>query len=249
VIEAGRGRPSPPAGGGEGAPGIAVLFEDEAVLAVDKPAGRLVIPGRGTDETSLREELEARHGPLWVVHRLDRGTSGVLLFARTAEAHRALNLAFDRGEPRKRYLALVRGDAPAERRIEIALAPARRGRMRPARPGDARGKPAATVVRRIEAFLPRPWTGGPLALVEALPETGRTHQIRVHLAAVGLPLALDPDYGEAAPLRGADGRLLLGRTPLHAASIAVRHPLRGGPLAVEAPIPADLAAALEALRA
>ena len=73
---------------------IAVLHEDAHVLAVDKPAGRLVIPGRGTDEVSLREELEALHGRLWVVHRLDRGTSGVLLFARNAEAHRTLNLAF-----------------------------------------------------------------------------------------------------------------------------------------------------------
>ncbi len=96
----------------EVAAGIPVLFQDDAVLAVDKPAGRLVIPGRGTDEKSLREELEASYGRLWVVHRLDRGTSGVLLFARTAEAHRALNLAFDRGEPRKRYVALVRGEPP-----------------------------------------------------------------------------------------------------------------------------------------
>jgi tRNA pseudouridine32 synthase / 23S rRNA pseudouridine746 synthase len=228
---------------------VRVLFEDAQVLAVDKPAGRLVIPGRSGDETSLREELSAAHGALWVVHRLDRNTTGVLVFARTAEAHRTLNLAFDRGEPEKTYLALVRGIPEPERRIDLALAPARRGRMRPARPGDPRAKPSATVVRRIETFPERPWAGGPLALVEALPETGRTHQIRVHLAAAGHPLAVDPDYGEAAPLRGPDGRILLDRTPLHAARLALRHPATGAPLRLEAPVPADLVATVAALRA
>ncbi|HEX9240877.1 MAG TPA: RluA family pseudouridine synthase [Anaeromyxobacter sp.] len=226
---------------------VAVLHEDAHVLAVDKPAGRLVIPGRGTDERSLREELEAIHGRLWVVHRLDRGTSGVLLFARTAEAHRALNLAFDRGEPRKRYVALVRGVPAPERRVDVAIAPARRGRMRPARAGDPRAKAAATVFRLLEQLPLRAWAGGPLALVEALPETGRTHQIRVHLASAGMPLALDPDYGEEAPLLGPDGAPLLVRTPLHAARIEVAHPA-GGVLAVEAPWPADLAATIEGLR-
>ncbi len=227
---------------------VAVLLADDHLLAVDKPAGRLVIPGRGTDERSLREELEATHGRLWVVHRLDRGTSGVLLFARSADAHRALNLAFDRGEPAKRYVALVRGAPPAERRIDLAIAPARRGRMRPARPGDPRGKASATRLRLVEAFPARAWAGGALAVVEALPETGRTHQIRVHLAAEGLPLAVDPDYGDDAPLRGPDGAILLARTPLHAARLEVRHPADGRPLAIEAPVPADMAAAIEALR-
>ncbi len=230
-------------------PAVRVLHLDAHVLAVDKPAGRLVIPGRSGDEPSLREELEAVHGRLWVVHRLDRGTSGVLLFARTAEAHRTLNLAFDRGAPRKRYLALVRGAPPAEQRIDVAIAPARRGRMRPARPGDPRGKPSATVVRLLEAFPARPWAGGgPLALVEALPETGRTHQIRVHLADAGFPLAVDPDYGDEEPLRGPDARTLLARTPLHAARLELEHPATGTSLAIEAPLPADLLEALEALR-
>jgi tRNA pseudouridine32 synthase/23S rRNA pseudouridine746 synthase len=226
-----------------------VLHEDAHVLAVDKPPGRLVIPGRGTDERSLREDLEAVHGKLWVVHRLDRGTSGVLVFARSARAHRTLNLAFDRGEPSKRYLALVRGMPPAERRIEIAIAPARRGRMRPARRADPRGKASATLVRLLEAFAAAAWTGGPMALVEALPETGRTHQIRVHLAWAGFPLALDPDYGDAAPLRGPGGEVLLARTPLHAARLELRHPASREILTLEAPMPADMKAAVEALRA
>ncbi|WP_242344942.1 RluA family pseudouridine synthase [Anaeromyxobacter terrae] len=232
-----------------GAGDLRVLHEDAALLAVDKPAGRIVIPGRGGDERSLREELEAAHGRLWVVHRLDRGTTGVLVFARSAEAHRTLNLAFDRGEPRKRYLALVRGTPPEEARLDAAIAPARRGRMRPARPGDARGKAAATVIRRLEVFPPRAWAGGVLALVEALPETGRTHQIRVHLMHAGHPLAVDPDYGDEGPLLGPDARLLLARTPLHAARLELRHPATGAPLVLDAPLPDDMAGAIEALRA
>ncbi len=231
------------------APPPRVLLEDADLLVVDKPAGRLVIPGRIPAERSLREELETTHGRLWVVHRLDRGTSGVLVFARTAAAHRALNLAFDRGEPRKRYLALVRGEPGPELRVDLAIAPGRKGRMRPAGPADPRGKPSITVFRRLAAYPARPWTGGPLALVEALPETGRTHQIRVHLAAAGWPLAVDPDYGDAGPLRGPGGEVLLDRTPLHAARLELRHPSSGQALVLEASLPADLAAAIDALGA
>jgi tRNA pseudouridine32 synthase/23S rRNA pseudouridine746 synthase len=230
---------------------IEVLHQDAALLAVDKPAGRLVIPGRaplqGAAEPSLREELTAAHGPLWVVHRLDRGTSGVLLFARTAAAHRALNLAFERGDPEKTYLALVVGHPPVAFESDLALVPARKGGMKPAPPGDTRAKAARTVFRRVEAFPAGP--GRPaLALVEARPETGRTHQIRVHLLAAGHPLCLDPDYGGTAPLRDAAGRVLLARTPLHASRLALAHP-DGGRLSVDSPLPPDLAAALAFLRA
>jgi tRNA pseudouridine32 synthase/23S rRNA pseudouridine746 synthase len=265
---------------------VTVLLQDGALLVVDKPAGRLVIPGRGGPGSgdpgrgepgsgdpgrgkpgsgdpgrggpgsgdpgrgdiarSLREELEASHGPLWVVHRLDRGTSGVLVFARTAAAHRALNLQFDRGRPRKLYLALVAGTPPEAWRSDVAIAPARRGRMRVARPGEPRGKAAATAFRRLEAFPARGGRGA-AALVEAAPETGRTHQIRVHLQASGHPLVFDPAYGEAAPWLGLDGAVVLGRTPLHAARLTLDHP-DGGEVTVEAPLPADLAAALALLR-
>jgi tRNA pseudouridine32 synthase/23S rRNA pseudouridine746 synthase len=229
--------------------GVPILHRDEQLLAVDKPPGRIVIPGRTAGERSLLEELSAEHGRLWVVHRLDRGTSGVLVFARSAAAHRALNLAFDRGEPRKRYLALVSGAPPAEQRIDVPIAPGRKGRMRPAPQGDPRGKPSATVVRVLERFPPRPWAGGALALVEALPETGRTHQIRVHLVHAGHPLAVDPAYGDEGPLRDAAGQILLDRTPLHAERLALAHPAGGGALVLQAPLPADLAATIAALRA
>jgi tRNA pseudouridine32 synthase/23S rRNA pseudouridine746 synthase len=224
----------------------AVLHEDAALLVIDKPPGRLVIPGRGGAEPSLRAELEARHGPLWVVHRLDRGTSGVLVFARTAAAHRALNLQFERGTPRKTYLALVAGIPPAELRVVDAIAPARKGRMKTVAPGDPRGKEAATAFRLVEGFPARPGRAA-LALLEARPETGRTHQIRVHLRAAGHPLAFDPDYGEAVPLVDAAGAVVLARTPLHAARLELTHP-DGGPLSLAAPLPPDLAATLAALR-
>ncbi len=227
-----------------GAPRILLL--DEALLAIDKPAGRLVIPGRVAGEVSLREELAPIHGPLWVVHRLDRGTSGVLLFARTAAAHRHLNLQFERGEPRKTYLALVAGRPPDRFECAAGIAPARKGRMKAVPAGDPRGKAARTTFRVLERFEPAGGPG-PLALVEASPETGRTHQIRVHLREAGFPLAFDPDYGGAEPLRGGDGEVLVARTPLHAAALALRHPA-GEPLVVSAPWPEDLAAALQRWR-
>jgi tRNA pseudouridine32 synthase / 23S rRNA pseudouridine746 synthase len=234
------------AGGEVAGPEPGVLHEDEALLAIDKPAGRLVIPGRAGGERSLREQLTASHGPLWVVHRLDRGTSGVLLFARTAEAHRDLNMQFERGEPRKTYLALVAGRPPDRFQCDAGIATARKGKMKPVPAGDPRGKPARTAFSVLERFEPAGGTG-PLALLEAKPETGRTHQIRIHLLAAGFPLAIDPNYGEAEPLRGASGVVLLARTPLHATALALRHPA-GHPLLIEAPLPGDLGAALAALR-
>jgi len=224
---------------------LSVLYADEQLVAVDKPAGQLVIPGRGERERTLIDDAQEACGRLWVVHRLDRGTSGVVLFPRTAEAHRTLNLAFDRREVLKRYLAIVRGAPPQEARIDVPIAPARRGRMRPARPADPKAKSAATLVRLLSAYTPQPPLPR-LALVEVLPETGRTHQIRVHLAWAGTPLAVDPDYGERAPLLGAGGEVLLARTPLHAASLELRHPATGAPLRIEAPLPEDMARAIAA---
>jgi len=215
---------------------LAVLYQDEHLVALDKPPGWLVIPGRSGPERTVHAEAQALLGRLWVVHRLDRGTSGLLLMARSAVAHRALNLAFDRHQVEKRYLAVVTGALPDELRVEAAIAPARRGRMRPARPDDPRGKPAATRFRMQER-LRRPEAS---ALVECLPETGRTHQIRVHLAHAGAPLAFDPDYGPREPLRDREGRVVLERTPLHASRLILAHPVTGVPLRLEAALPDDL---------
>ena len=217
------------------------------MIALDKLPGQLVIPGRGTTERTLLDEAQEAFGRLWVVHRLDRGTSGALLFARTAKSHRALNLAFDRREVAKRYLALVRGTPPPEARLEVPVAPARRGRMRPGRTGDPRAKAATTVVRLVEAFAATPPLP-PMALVEALPETGRTHQIRVHLAWAGTPLVVDPDYGDDGPLLDVAGAVLLARTPLHAASLELKHPASGAPLRIEVSPPEDMARTIAVLR-
>jgi tRNA pseudouridine32 synthase/23S rRNA pseudouridine746 synthase len=217
---------------------------DADLVAVDKPPGRIVVPGRGEPERTVREEAEAALGPLWVVHRLDRGTSGVLLLARNPDAHRAACLAFERHQVSKRYLALVLGILAAERRVDVPIAPGRRGRMRaaPGGPGSGEGRDASTFVRPL-ARLPAAGGLPDLTLVEAFPASGRTHQVRVHLAHIGHPLAVDPDYGEAGPL-AVGGRLLLDRTPLHAASLELLHPATGRPLRIEAPLPVDMEAVL-----
>jgi len=224
---------------------LRIVFQDGHFAAVDKPPGRIVVPGRGAPEVTVREEAEALLGPLWVVHRLDRGTSGVLLLARSADAHRAACLAFERHQVSKRYLALVRGLLASERRVDAPISPGRRGRMRS---GPAPGaRPASTFVRPLASL---PAAGGlpDLTLVEAFPESGRTHQVRLHLAHIGHPLAVDPDYGVAEPLATPDGRVLLARTPLHAASLEMLHPVTGKPLKVEAPLPDDMAAVVAAAR-
>ena len=202
-----------------------VLFRGDGVLAVDKPPGVPVIPGRG-EGVCMREQLEQElKAKVWVVHRLDRDTSGVLVFALNAEAHRAWSMAFEQGEVHKRYLALVEGAVDRELDLDFPLSPARRSRMKVA----PEGKAARTKVRPVEAL-------NGATLVEAEPLTGRTHQIRVHLAHAGHPLLFDHQYrrGEQSPL--------IGRTPLHASW------LRWGPVTVESPLPEDMAVVLEKLR-
>ena len=227
--------------------GVRVLLEEAGLLAVDKPAGMLVIPGRGEGSgPSLREVLEERLGrKVYVVHRLDRDTSGVLVFALEPETHRTLSMAFESGRVRKRYLALVEGRVEAPRVVDAALVPARKGRMRLTRPGEE-GKPSRTRVRPVETFAAA-------SLVEAEPLTGRTHQIRVHLLSEGHPLLVDHQYGRAEPLKakdlGGEGEaVVLARTPLHAARL--EWPALPGVEArtLEAPLEGDMARALELLR-
>jgi 23S rRNA-/tRNA-specific pseudouridylate synthase len=182
------------------------------------------------------------------VHRLDRDTSGVVLFALGADAHRALNAAFEGRRAEKVYFALLRGDLETERRCEAPLVAARRGSMRVAAPGE--GREARTDVVPLERF-------GSFTACACRPRTGRTHQVRVHLAALGHALAVDPRYGEPGPiLRGEldpgaerPEEAALTRTPLHASSLRVPHPSGRGYLVVEAPLAEDIAAAIELLRA
>jgi RluA family pseudouridine synthase len=225
---------------------LRVLYEGAGLLVVAKPAGALVIPGRDEGGSSLREKLEEQLGrKVFVVHRLDRDTSGVLVFALDAERHRALSQAFEAGKVRKRYLALVEGRVEAPQLVDAALVPARKGRMRVARPGE-QGKPSRTRVRPVETFAKA-------SLVEAEPLTGRTHQIRVHLLNMGHPLLVDHQYGRSEPLTekdlgGAGEKVVLARTPLHAARL--EWPALPGveAHAIEASLPEDLAQALNLLR-
>ncbi|RYZ35748.1 MAG: RNA pseudouridine synthase [Myxococcaceae bacterium] len=216
-------------------------------MVVDKPAGVLVIPGR-EGGPCLRDTLEAELGrKVFVVHRLDRDTSGVLVFALDAAVHRALSLAFEAGKVRKRYRALVEGRLETPQWVDAPLVAGRKGRMRVARPDEPDAKPSRTRVRPVETFAHA-------SLVEAEPVTGRTHQIRVHLLALGHPLLVDHQYGREAPLTeaalgGQGTQEVLTRTPLHAAR--VEWPALPGVAAgaVEAPLPADMLRALELLRA
>lgn len=221
---------------------IPLLYEDPDLLAVCKPAGMVVIPARDeAPEQSLRHVLQReRAEPLWVVHRLDRDTSGVILFARSASAHRALNTLFSEHRVRKTYLALTRGIPRVHGWIDVPLHTARKGKMRPAIEGEAESLPSRTWV---EIVATRSTPIGPVALVVAAPETGRQHQIRVHLRWADAPLLIDPLYGRAGELT-ADALGLsasaptLARTPLHARAIEL--PWRASTLTVRAPLAEDL---------
>jgi len=226
---------------------LPVLAQTRSWIAVQKPPGRLVIPGRNEEATPpLKEAVERQLGrPVWTVHRLDRDTSGVLLFALTAEAHRSLSMAFENGKVHKRYLALVKGVFEGERLIDRPLTAARRGRMRPAHPGEE-GKPSQTHVRALESFQDA-------TLVQVEPLTGRTHQIRVHLSWEGFPLLVDPQYRRPERLTerdlgGTREEVLLDRTPLHCWRLRVPQVEETPATEIEAPVPEDLQRVLEWLR-
>jgi len=222
---------------------IAVLWVDDALLAVNKPAGLPTLPdGWQPDASYLVGLLQAEHGRLWVVHRLDRGTSGVIVLARSAEAHRNLDRQFATHDISKVYHALVAG-VPAwdEQTIRLSLL-ANGDRKHRTIIDPRRGKPAVTHCRVLTRFAG-------CALVEARPETGRTHQIRAHLAALGHPLLADPLYTRASIILPAFEPALIERPALHAASLTIAHPVTGEALTLAAPYPADFGAALRRLRA
>jgi tRNA pseudouridine32 synthase / 23S rRNA pseudouridine746 synthase len=216
---------------------VSFLYDDAALVVVDKPAGAVVVPAPdATLEPCLRDRVASALGTrVWVVHRLDRDTSGAVVFARTAEAHRALSMAFEARRVVKRYSAVVEGvPHPLSGRIEIPLHEARRGKARPAEPDEPGAREASTgyAVTLV-------WTSGgrAVARVTAEPTTGRHHQIRVHLRAIGTPILGDGVYGRVT---GQEPRV--PRLALHASAVDVPHPTGGHRVVVEAPLPADLAA-------
>ena len=211
-----------------------IIFDDDHILVVDKPAGLAVLPnGWQTDAPYLVKRLQEQHGRLWVVHRLDKITSGVMVLARTAEAHRHLNMQFERREAQKIYHAIICG-APDWREY-TARPPLRAdvGRSHRTVVDDRRGKPAATHFRVRARYAAH-------SLLEIEPETGRTHQIRAHAAALGFPILADTLYG-------APSTDLIARPALHAHSLAFTHPTTGEWVAFTAPYPLDFSAALSAL--
>jgi 23S rRNA pseudouridine1911/1915/1917 synthase len=216
---------------------LEIPFEDEHLLVVDKPAGVVVHPSAGHAQGTLVHGLLA-HEPEGgdeadrpgIVHRLDRDTSGLLVVARSPEAHRRLQELIRRRELTREYLALVVG-RPRSRRGTID-APIGRDRHDPLRHSLDTDTPRDAVTHfEVEAL----YEG--YSLLRVTLETGRTHQIRVHLAAIDLPVAGDPTYGRP-------GVLGLERQFLHAARLAFDHPFTGARIDVTSPLPDDLAAAL-----
>ncbi len=221
---------------------LTVVWQDEHLLLVDKPAGVVVHPSAGHSSGTLVHgliahsiaggELPERPG---IVHRLDRDTSGLLVVARSDEAHRRLQRMLKRREMTREYLALVRGRPGSYRgRIEAAIG---RDRRDPTRQSLDTATPREAVTEFEVAELLRAH-----ALLRIRLETGRTHQIRVHLGAIHLPVSGDPVYGIA-------GDLGLERQFLHAAHLSFPHPMGDTEIDCESSLPADLSAALEAARA
>jgi 23S rRNA pseudouridine1911/1915/1917 synthase len=217
-----------------------IAYEDEHLLVVDKPAGVVVHPARGHREGTLSQALAGLTAggdePLraGIVHRLDRDTSGLLVVARSDAVHRALRSLLSSHRLRREYLALVDGH-PSSRSGTIDAPIGRDRRDRTAMSLDTDSSREARTHFEVEEMLPES------ALLRVTLETGRTHQIRVHLAAIGLPVSGDPAYG----IPSAYG---LERQFLHAARLAFEHPITHAPIDVHSPLAGDLAAALERAR-
>lgn len=230
---------------------VGILFEDEHLLAVNKPAGVTVIPERhGNRGISLQEMLEPQYGKLWVVHRIDRGTSGVVVFARSAEAHRHLNTQFEQHSVEKKYLAVAQGRfAESEMTIDAPIAqhPSGNGKM----VVHYKGKPSLSLVKVQQQFRSA-------ALLQVQIKTGRTHQIRVHLQSIGHPLLVDEAYGGSDGFllsrvkrnykAGEEERPLISRLTLHAHQLRLQHPHTEAELLLEAPLPKDLRVLIEVLQ-
>ena len=232
--------------------GVEIVEEDDALMVLDKPSNLLVLPDLFNQtlpnlSTIIREEL----GEIFVVHRIDRETSGLIVFAKTAEAHASLNRQFEGREVEKIYHAIVLG-TPLQKKgtIDAPLSESSRqkGMMRV---DEKEGKESITEYSVQEEFKG-------YALVEARPKTGRTHQIRVHLQSIGTPILGDQKYGGGegfylsqvkSGYKGVEEeKPLLHRTALHVASLAFLHPLSGEPLQFSLPLPKDMKSVLKYLR-
>ncbi len=215
---------------------LETAWQDEHLLIVDKPAGLVVHPARGHREGTLSQLLSGvaaggdpeRAG---IVHRLDRDTSGLMVVARSEEVHRLLQAALRKRLITREYLALVEGAPPARTgtiEAPIGRDPRVRTRMAVGGAGAREARTHFTLERRL----------GGVSLLRLSLDTGRTHQIRVHMRAIGHPVCGDPDYG-------TPGMLGLKRQFLHAARLSFEHPITGEPIDVSSPLPEDLREALQ----
>ncbi len=212
------------------------LYQDADLLLVNKPSGMPVLPdGWEKDAPYLVKLIESQLGKIWVVHRLDKITSGVMVFARSKDAHRALSMQFEQHEVKKIYQALVVGNPDwdehtARHPLRVDVGHSHRTVV-----DDRRGKPSETTFRVLEHF-------NGFSLLEAIPATGRTHQIRVHAYTIGFPLLGDTLYGD----KKTD---LISRPALHAESLTITHPVTREEMTVHAPKPDDFIVAADKLRA
>jgi 23S rRNA pseudouridine1911/1915/1917 synthase len=230
---------------------LAIVHEDEAVLVIDKPVGLVVHPGAGNPHSTLQNALLHHDRELaklpraGIVHRLDKDTSGLLVVAKTPQAHAALTKALEARDVHREYEAVCVGVMTAGGTVDAPIDRHPVDRLRQAVRGD--GREAVTHYRVIERFRAH-------THVRVQLETGRTHQIRVHLTHVGYPLVGDALYGKrlvlpkAATPRLADVVRRFRRQALHAAKLAFEHPVTHEPLEVVAPVPADFAELVDALR-
>lgn len=236
-------------------PDARIIHLDSHILVVDKPAGVLTIPGRdggpALPDVLRSLDLVPRGAELRIVHRLDRGASGVVVLAQTLDAQRRLTEQFTARRVEKLYLALVDGYVSSDGEVDLPLlVDKRKKRVRVDRTG---GKPAVTRFGIVERLAG-------LTLLECRPLTGRLHQIRVHLASIGHPLAVDPLYGGGRklllsdfkpgyrPNRRREELPLIDRLTLHAFRLTLEHPAGSGSMTFEAPPAKDFRATLGQLR-
>lgn len=229
-----------------------ILLETEHFIVLNKPSGLLSIPDREGKEISLKQMLQEKYGQIFTVHRLDRDTSGIIVFAKDEETHKFLSQAFEERTVEKYYLGIVNGVPPEKQKTidaPIAENQARRGVMLI----HQRGKQSITDYEVLEEF-------GKFSLVRFRIHTGRTHQIRVHMQHVGHPIVVDELYGDATAIlvssfkrnynlsrQEEEERPILARLGLHAEKLLFKD-AQGKAYTVEAPLPKDMRALLQQLR-